>query len=221
MKVYKGLFAGLIEPENLFFAWDEFKRGKTSKLDVQLFEKNLEENIFQLHCDLQEKIYRHGPYESFFIYDPKRRHIHKATVRDRVLHHALFQVLNPVFEPTFIANSFSCRIGKGTHKGVEALEKMLRKVSKNYTHPCYTLKCDIKKFFDSVDHQIVLDILEKRIEDLELRLLLREVVGSYPHPSGITREREREREYWRFAPTRNTHRQSDLPDFRQCVYERI
>jgi len=160
-------------------AWEKFKKGKRNKLDVAKFEFNLEPNIFKLHRDLKERKYRHGPYFGFYIRDPKVRHIHKATVRDRILHHAVFRVLNFLFEPIFIPTSFSCRIGKGNHKGVYALEDMARKVSKNYTGPCYGLKCDIKKFFDSVDHKILLGLLEKRIKDKDTMWLLREIVGSF------------------------------------------
>ena len=179
MRIYKELFNKIIDPENLFSAWDKFRQDKRSKKDVQRFEKNLEQNIFQLHRDLRDRIYKHGPYESFFIADPKRRHIHKATVRDRILHHAIFKVLNPIFEPTFISNSFSCRIGKGTHKGVNALRFMLRKESQNNTRACYVLKCDVRKFFDSVDHDILLSILERRISDSETMWLLRNIIESY------------------------------------------
>ena len=179
MKNYKNLFNKIAEPEPLFKAWDEFKSNKRSKADVQLFEKDLERNIFDLSRDLKNTTYKHGPYAGFYIYDPKRRHIHKATVRDRVLHHAIFQVLNGIFEPTFIPNSFSCRIGKGTHKGVAAINAMVRKLSRNYTQPCFALKCDIKKFFDSIDHNILLDLLKRRINDPKLIALLEEIVGSF------------------------------------------
>lgn len=179
MKVYSKLFNQICNPEALFLAWDEFKRGKGKKLDVLEFERNLEQNIFELYRDLKNKTYKHRPYSGFFIYDPKRRHIHKASVRDRVLHHSVFKVVNCVFEPTFIANSFSCRIGKGTHKGVRAISDMVRKVSKNYTRPCYALKCDVKKFFDSVDHQILLSIVERKIKDPDLMWLIREITESF------------------------------------------
>jgi retron-type reverse transcriptase len=168
----------------LFLAWNEFRRGKRHKEDVMLFEKNLEQHIFQLHRDLRNKTYTHGTYSDFYINDPKRRHIHKATVRDRVLHHALFQILNRIFEPTFIARSFSCRVGKGTHKGVQAVRQMIQKVSKNNTHPCYVLKCDVRKFFDSIDHTILLGLLQKQITDEETLWLLKRVIGSYE--SGYT-----------------------------------
>lgn len=144
-----------------------------------VFEKYLEQNIFALHRDLVSKAYRHGTYSNFYIYDPKLRHIHKATVRDRVLHHAIFQILNPIFEPTFISHSFSCRVGKGTHKGVDVLDIMLRKVSKNYTQTAYALKCDIKKFFDSVDHTILIKLLQRKIKDPDTMWIMEDVIESF------------------------------------------
>jgi len=184
IKVYKELFSAIIDPQNLFLAWNEFRRGKRNKEDVLLFEKNLEQHIFQLHRDLKDKRYVHGAYTDFYINDPKRRHIHKATVRDRVLHHALFQVLNRIYEPTFIARSFSCRVGKGTHKGVSAAREMIRKVSKNNTRPCYVLKCDVRKFFDSIDHVILMQLLRKEVKDKDVLDLLSRVIQSFD--SGYT-----------------------------------
>lgn len=192
MRVYRRLFNKIISPDNLFLAWDEFKRDKRNKLDVLGFEKYLEYNIFKLSRDLKNGTYKPGPYQGFWIHDPKRRPIHKAIVRDRVLHHAVFQVLNPVFESTFIPTSFSCRIGKGTHRGADFLAQVIRAVSKNYTKPCFVLKCDIRKFFNSIDHDILLQILKKKINDVETMRLLEEIVGSYSVV--FTRERERERE---------------------------
>lgn len=188
------LFNNICSAQNLFSAWDEFKVGKGKKLDVLEFEKRLEQNIFKLHRDLCNQTYQHGPYEGFYISDPKRRHIHKATVRDRILHHAVFRELNPVFEPAFISNSFSCRIGKGTHKGVEALATMLIKESYNNRRNCYALKCDIRKFFDSIDHQILFEILKKKIKDKKALFLLDKIIQSYATNLDFARERERERE---------------------------
>lgn len=190
MKFYKNLYRQITSTENLFEAWDVFKRDKRKRPDVEAFEKNVEYEIFKLGRELRAKYYRHGQYRMFLIHDPKLRRIHKATVRDRILHHAIFRVLNPIFEPTFIETSFSCRVGKGTHKGVEYLARTLRAVSKNGMRPCYALKCDIRKFFDSIDHDILLGILEKRIADPDARWLMREVIESY-EATGL-RERERE-----------------------------
>lgn len=179
MKIYSKLVNKVCDPELLFLAWDEFKRGKSRKFDVFSFEHNLEQNIFELFRDLSNKTYKHRPYDGFYVYDPKRRHIHKASVRDRVLHHAIFNVLNPIYEPTFIPTSFSCRVGKGTHKGVNVLGSMIRKVSLNYTRPCFALKCDVKKFFDSVDQKILVSILKRKIRDKYFLWLLEEVIGSF------------------------------------------
>jgi len=191
MKFYNKIYNSIISPENILAAWNIFKSDKRNKPDVAGFERELEEHIFRLYRDLHNHTYRHGPYKAFWVRDPKLRHIYKATVRDRVLHHALFSVLNPIFEETFIASSFSCRIDKGTHKGVFYLRDAIRKVSANYTRQCFVLKCDIRKFFDSVDHKILIDILERRVKDTESQWLVREIIGSYSW--GVT-ERERERE---------------------------
>ena len=179
MKTYGNIFEKIISPEALFSAWDEFRKDKRNKPDVLRFEWNLERNIFQLCRDLKNGSYRHGPYEGFYINDPKRRHIHKATVRDRILHHAIFSAINPIFEETYIPTSFSCRVGYGTYKGVEILEKMARNTSRNGTRPCFALKCDIRKFFDSVNHEILISVLEKRIKDVDIMRLLESVIRSY------------------------------------------
>ena len=189
MKIFSNLYSLIVSQENLLYSWDRFKKGKRKKKDVGLFEYHLEQNLLSLHRELTDKIYRHKPYFGFYISDPKVRHIHKATVRDRVVHHALFKMLNPLFESTFIHDSFSCRLGKGNHVGMKRLETMTRKVSKNYTHPCYVLKCDIKKFFDSVDHEILLNLLTKRISCPDTVWLLREVIGSFSASESLFEKR--------------------------------
>lgn len=210
MKVYKDIFGKIISLENLFLAWDKFQSDKKKKHDVCQFQWELEKNIFELYRDLVNKTYRHGAYSSFYIHDPKQRHIHKATVRDRVLHHAVFSVLNPIFEPTFIATSFSCRIGYGTHKGVAKLASFIRKVSQNYTRHCYVLKCDIKKFFDSVNHAVLLQIIKRRLKDDNALWLLEEVIRSY----SVQRERERRSGERRVFGNWYTHRQPYVAAFR-------
>ncbi|MBI3888616.1 hypothetical protein HY311_02385 [Candidatus Nomurabacteria bacterium] len=214
MKIYKDLYWLIISPSALFRAWNVFKEDKKNKLDVMDFELDLEKNIFNLYRDLKNGIYKHGAYRGFWIHDPKLRRIHKAIVRDRVLHHAIFNVLNPIFEPTFIPNSFSCRVGKGTHKGMKKMAEMLRTVSQNNTKQCYALKCDIRKFFDSVDHDILSGILNMKIKDKKTQNLLSGIISSY----FTTYEREREREYFP-AQKRYTNWQSDFSNFRKYLYE--
>ena len=167
MKIYKNIYLSLISLENLFNSWHIFKLWKSRKVDIQEFSKSLEKNIFELHDELLRWEYKHWAYEWFHIYDPKLRFIHKAKVRDRIIHQAIYSVLTPIFEPMFINHSYSCRINKWTHKAVKEFESMLRKVSKNYTWSCYVLKCDVKKFFDSVNHKILLNILKNKIVTIQ------------------------------------------------------
>lgn len=139
-------YGDLISIENLFQAWNEFKKGKRGKKDVQNFEINLENNLFDLYLKLKNKDYQHGEYKSFYVYDPKKRHIHKAGVSDRIVHHLLYKYLYDVFDKNFIYDAYSCRLGKGTHRGIKRLSQFIRKVGKNYTGHCWVLKCDIKNF---------------------------------------------------------------------------
>lgn len=180
MKVHEHIFGRIVAPENLFAAWEVFRCGKATRPDVAAFERRLEEHVFSLHRDLVRGAYRHGPYEAFAVRDPKPRHIHKASVRDRLLHHALVRVLEPVFDPTFIAHSYSCRKGKGTHRAVAAVHRMLRGESRNGTRPCHALQCDVARFFASVDQGILLGLLGSTVRDAAAMALLAQVVGSFP-----------------------------------------
>jgi len=185
------MFSRIVSVENLLAAWLVFRRGKCGKADVMAFERNLEDNVLQLHDELISGSYRHGAYQRFAIADPKPRVIHKATVRDRVVHHAVYRVLEPIFEPTFIKDSYSCRRGKGTHRAVLRLAEFCNEVSGNGRRPCYVLQCDIAKFFASVDHVQLLKFIRRRVSDADVLSLLATILGSYEAP--IERERERER----------------------------
>lgn len=179
------IFAQIISPENLFAAWREFRRGKRHKPDAQAFERHLEDRLFHLRDDLVYGRYRHGPYQRFRICDPKPRTIHKATVRDRLVHQAVVRVLGPILERSYIFDSYSCQRGKGPHAAVRRLETFRRKVSRNGTRPCWALKFDIAKFFDSVDHEILLGLLVERIASRRTLWLLAETVGSYSIPGAL------------------------------------
>lgn len=141
------LFYRIVSIENLFDAWHRFCKGKRSKGDVMEFEYRLEDNVFSLHDSLLKDAYRHDPYQPFTIFDPKQRSIHKASVRDRVVHQAIINVIEPLFESQFIYDSYSCRLEKGTHAAVARLGVFFRQASVNHTRTVYALKCDIRKFF--------------------------------------------------------------------------
>ena len=165
--------------KNLHAAWIEFESGKWLKADVAEFNLKLPQNVFSLHEDLKYKRYIHGSYEAFKINDPKPRDIHKATVRDRLLHHAIYRILSPIFDRRFIYDSYSCRFGKGTHRALERFKHFSRKVSKNNRRTCWTLKCDVRKFFASIDHEILVDIVRRHITDADIICLLQRVVESF------------------------------------------
>lgn len=172
-------YKDIISVENLLEAWKEFVRGKRKKRDVQEFGVRLMDNLLALHHDLQDKTYVHGGYHAFNISDPKPRNIHKASVRDRLLHHALYRQLYPFFDRTFIADSYSCRKNKGVHRALNRFRDFSRSVSRNHTKTAWILKCDIKKFFASVDHKILYEILTRYIPDKDVLWLLERVISSF------------------------------------------
>lgn len=180
MKYYE-----LITAENLFSAWYAFRKGKQNKRDVMEFERKLEDNIFQLLDDLNTKSYKHQGYSTFHVYDPKFRIINKACVRDRVVHHLIYSYLEPIFQPTFIHHSYACQKEKGIHKAVEDLGDTLRKASHNYTRQLWSLKLDIKKFFDSVNHDILLELLKRKIKDHDMLWFFEEIIQSYNSSQGV------------------------------------
>lgn len=172
-------FSEIISIDNLLEAWKEFEKGKKNKPDVQEFSLKLMDNILSLNRDLSQGEYKHGGYKSFIINDPKQRHIHKAGVRDRLLHHAVYRRLYPFFNRTFVADSFSSRKGKGAHKAILRFRKFAGKVSANNMGTCWILKGDIRKFFASIDHEVLLSILGKHICDGRTMKLLRGIIESH------------------------------------------
>jgi retron-type reverse transcriptase len=144
-----------------------------------LFESQLVEHIVEIHRLLEAKMYVHGEYTAFNISDPKPRNIHKAIVRDRLVHHLVYRSLYWYFDRRFIYDSYSCRVNKGTHRALDRFQYFARKVSKNNTRTCFVLKCDIKKFFASIHHETLHMILERHIQDKDIRWLLKQVVSSF------------------------------------------
>ena len=144
----------------------------------------IENQIFALFQKLDAGDYHHGSYHSFTLYDPKKRQIHKAPAIDRLLHHAVHRVLVPIFDPAFIFDSYSSRCGKGLHKALERFEQIAWRLSRNNTRVVWVLKCDIKKFFDSIDHNILLQLLSKKIIDQKALTLMTKIICSFQQISG-------------------------------------
>ncbi len=169
----------IISIDNLLDSWREFLRGKKKRKDVIEFSLHLTDHILQLHQDLKDKTYRHGKYHAFKINDPKPRDIHKASVRDRLVHHSIYKILYPYFDNKFIFDSYSCRLDKGTHKAIARFKNFSQKVSVNNTRTVWILKGDIKKFFASIDHIILQGILKRYIVDQDILWLLNQLISSF------------------------------------------
>ena len=172
-------YNNIVNVDNLLNAWTEFIKGKRKKKDVQEFNINLMDNILSLNQRLINKEYQHGKYYHFKINDPKPRDIHKASVEDRLVHHAIYRILYPFFDKVFCSDSYSCRLNKGAHKAINRFRDFAYKVGRNDIRTCWVLKCDIKKFFSSIDHEILLDILRQYISDKDILWLLDRIVNSF------------------------------------------
>lgn len=172
-------FERLTSLDYLFESWEMFRRGKRHTLDVQIFERYLEDNIFSLRDELLSCNYKHGPYFQFDVFEPKRRHISAASVKDRLVHQVVFSLLSEVFEKKFIFHSFSSRIGKGTHLACDHLRKMVYKVSLNGYQHCYALKMDIRQFFAQVDQRILKKLLQQAIKEEKMLWLINLIIDSF------------------------------------------
>jgi len=172
-------FEKIINIENLLCAWRVFRAGKTKKADIMVFERNLEDNLFALEFDLKREIYRHGKYKHFTVSDPKKRDIHKAEVRDRVVHQVLYDYLTPLVEDDFIEHSYSSRLGKGTHRALRSLKFFSEEINRRNFGHCYAVKCDARKYFDNIDHGVLLEILGKKIKNQRITRLLLEIINSF------------------------------------------
>jgi retron-type reverse transcriptase len=166
--------------ENLLLAFKKAKRGKSKKFYVIEFEKDLENNLLKLQQELISQTYQPKPLKTFIIRDPKTRKISKSKFRDRIIHHALMNIIGDYFEKNFIYDSYANQIGKGTLKAIERFNYFKRKVSKNFTRNCYVLKADIKHYFEEVNHEIIVNILMKKIEDKRVIWLVKRILSNTP-----------------------------------------
>ncbi len=166
-----GCYADIYAWENLYTAYRKAARGKRGRAPAATFEFKLEDNLIALQEELAEEQYRPGAYVNFTIHEPKRRLISAAPFRDRVVHHALCQVIEPAFERSFIEHSYANRVGKGTHRAIDQCQQWLRQ------YP-YVLQCDLRQFFPSIDHQILQRTLKRRIYDTAIRRLIAHILAS-------------------------------------------
>ncbi len=171
MKTYKHLYSQLTSFENLYAAYLAAKKGKSRKAPVADFMRVCEEELFALQHELQTKTYTPGAYHSFYVHDPKKRLISAAPFRDRVVHHALCRVLEPIYESRFIEDSYANRTGKGTHSALDRTQKFSRRFP-------YVLQCDVRQFFPAIDHDILYKILSHHIADNDVLWLAERILQS-------------------------------------------
>lgn len=189
MKTYNNLFSELCSLENLRLAFTKVKKGKSNRVYVKKFEENLNSELLKLKMELETQTYKPKPLKRFAIRDPKTRVIHASTFRDRIVHHAIFNIIEPIFENTFIHDSYANRKGKGTHAGLLRFDKFKRKVTfngkllkmakDNNMITGYVLKADIKHYFDTIDNAILIEIISKKIADYKVIELIKTVLNNH------------------------------------------
>lgn len=195
MKTYKKLYKKVCSLDNLNSAFKKAKKGKSKKDYVISFELNLKENLECLKQDLINKNYKPHSLKKFIIRDPKLRTIHASIFRDRIVHHAIINILNPIYEKIFIYDSFASRKNKGSHNAIKRFESFMKKVSSsgkliknssnNNAIKGYVLKADFKHYFDSINQEVLIKILRKKIIDEDLINLIRIVLDNFENEKGV------------------------------------
>lgn len=192
MRTYKGLFEKICSFENLYLAYLKARKCRRYRRYVLEFNYNLEENLLKLQRELLTHIYQHGLYREFIVCDSKKRKIKAAPFRDRVIHHAVCNLIEPIFNKGFIFDSFACRKEKGTHKAIKRLEKFIKLAKTNLkerdslSRQIYCFQGDISKYFSSINHKILLYLIKKKIIDEKVLWLIKEISNStYDKEPGV------------------------------------
>jgi len=185
MKTYNNFYPEIYSIKNLVLAWKKARKGKTQRDYVIEFEKNLGANLKNLHEELKNETYKPRSLKTFTLRDPKTRKISKSDFRDRVIHHALCNIIEPIFEKTFIYDSCANRKGKGNLFAIKRFYRFIKKVSRNGKtngwFNCnqikgYCLKADIKHYFQEIDHEILIKIIRKKIKDEKVIWLIQRIL---------------------------------------------
>ena len=190
MKSNNNFYEKIASYNNLNLAYEKARLNKSKKDYVMEFEKNLNINIKSLRTELLLNYYHPMPLKTFILRDPKTRKISKSDFRDRVIHHALVNIIEPIFDKTFIYDSCANRKGKGTSFAIKRFEKFHRKITKNYSSGGYCLKADIKHYFPEVNHDILINILKRKIKDERVILLIKKIIKNVPVGGGAKMKKE-------------------------------
>lgn len=177
-----------ISLSNLLISWNKFKSGKKRTKELEVFEYNLERNLFGLYTELKKRTYQHGGYRRFTVNDNKKRDISVSNTRDKVVHRLLYDYLVEIFDKTFIYDAWSCRKNKGLIGAITRAQDLVGRYKTGYVW-----RSDIKKFFDHVDQETLSSILKRKVHCDTALWLLEEIIKSYRVAEINSRERERER----------------------------
>jgi len=175
-KTHNNLYPKVCDFGNIYDAFLKARKGKRYRNDVLMFSSRLEENLIDIQNNLIWKTYSPLPFREFYVHDPKKRLIQAPAFRDRVVHHALCNVIEPLFERKFIYDSYACRRGKGTHTAVARLQRFMRKLRRNYDN-FYVLKADISQYFPSINHSILMNIIQRTIRCKDTLWLIETIVS--------------------------------------------
>ncbi|MBI2668830.1 hypothetical protein HYX14_03225 [Candidatus Woesearchaeota archaeon] len=180
------LYSQLCSYQNLYLAYQRARKGKTQKQYVLDFEQDTVGNMLELQSELLFHAYKPRPLQEFILRDPKTRKINRSAFRDRIVHHALYDLIEPIFEKHFIFDSYANRIGKGAFKAIDRFYDFHLKISHNNNHSVYVLKADVRKYFEYVDHDILLSIVSRRISDQRVIWLIKTILSNYnPNKEGV------------------------------------
>jgi len=175
MKRIGNLYYKICDFQNLHLAFYKTAKGRRYDHDILKFKTHLEENLIQLQIELLNKTYSPSPYRTFKLYEPKERTIYVSPVKDRIVHHAVMNIIEPIWDRLFIYDSYACRKGKGTHNGVKRTVQFIRKAMQEWDK-VYCLKGDISKFFPSINHHILLKIIKKKIKCKDTLWLFEKII---------------------------------------------
>jgi len=189
MKSKGNLYPKIYSMNNLIKAYKKARKRKTKRHAIIEFEKDLVDNLENLQKSLISKTYQPSPMKRFIVQDPKSRVIHASEFQDRIIHHALINIIGPIFERTFIHDSYASRVGKGTRNAIKKFDKFKWKTSRNgrVIHNeinknkvvGYVLKADIRKYFDEVDHSILIKTIQRKIKDGDVIFLIRKILMNF------------------------------------------
>ncbi len=185
MKSYDNLYEEIISLKNLILAWKKARKGKTKRNYVKEFERNLPQNLKILHDELKNQTYKPEPLKTFILRDPKTRVISKSAFRDRIVHHALCNIIEPIFDKLFIYDSCANRKGKGTLFALKRFERFQRKVTHNLSKEAFCFKADIKHYFREINRKRLLDIINKKIKCKNTINLIKLILSNFDEDKGM------------------------------------